>query len=139
MDPSRDNFCSGTDRGREYGTPIFPLFVNGKEWEEKEWLWNLIFEKIKVLFFQFFHFLTSVSSHSSLFNLIFFPFFLFLTSYLIFLIPDRAKIYVKSLECFDTTSNVVFNMESEKEKREKAADNMIVIAKAGHTSAAVNL
>jgi hypothetical protein len=26
-------------------------------------------------------------------------------------------------------------MESEKEKREKAADNMIVIAKEGHTSA----
>jgi hypothetical protein len=36
---------------------------------------------------------------------------------------------------FDTPSNVVFNIESEKEKREKAADNMIVIAKEGHTSA----
>ncbi len=30
--------------------------------------------------------------------------------------------------------NVVFNIESEKEKREKAADNMIVIAKEGHSS-----
>jgi hypothetical protein len=33
--------------------------------------------------------------------------------------------------------NVVFNIESEKEKREKAADNMIVIAKEGYTSAVV--
>jgi hypothetical protein len=31
----------------------------------------------------------------------------------------------------------VFNIESEKEKREKAADNMIVIAKEGHSSAVV--
>jgi hypothetical protein len=30
-------------------------------------------------------------------------------------------------------------MESEKEKREKAADNMIVIAKEGHSSAVSNL
>jgi hypothetical protein len=30
-------------------------------------------------------------------------------------------------------------MESEKEKREKAADNMIVIAKEGHSSALLNL
>jgi hypothetical protein len=35
--------------------------------------------------------------------------------------------------------NVVFNIESEKEKREKAADNMIVIAKEGPSSAVVNL
>ncbi len=45
--------------------------------------------------------------------------------------------FVKSPEWFDTPSNVVFNMESEKEKREKAADNMIVIAKEGHSSAVV--
>ncbi len=75
---------------------------------------NLIFEEMKVFFFQFFLFLTSVSSYSSFFNLSFFPFFLFLTSDFIFLIPDKVKFSViwHALKCS------VQHREREGEKRE---------------------